>query len=260
MNRLTLCLLAGSVLIAAPAEDLPKGETILDHYVEVTGGKAAYEKIHNELTKGRIEFVGKGIKGTLVSYHAEPNKDYTIAEMEGVGKIESGNDGDVLWEKSAITGARLKSGDEREEALRAGTFNPHLNWRKMYATAETKGVETTEDEECYKVLLTPSSGPTVTQYFSKKTGLLVKSSSVHKTQMGEIPADSITKDYKDSSGILVPFTLINRFAGQEIQIMLDSVEFNGTIKEDTFNLPDDIKALLRKNGGASDTKDKKDVK
>ncbi|MBV8820359.1 MAG: hypothetical protein JO022_18510 [Acidobacteriaceae bacterium] len=256
MNKFTICLLAVFGVAAAHADDLPKGETVLDRFVEVTGGKAAYEKLHNEVTKGHIEFVGKGIKGTIVSYHAEPNKDYTIAELEGVGKIESGNDGEVLWEKSAITGARVKAGEEREEAMRVGTFNPHINWRKMYVTAETVGLENAEGVECYKVVLTPPDGATVTQYFSKKSGFLVKSSSIHKTQMGDIPADSVTKDYKESSGVLVPFTLVNRFAGQEIQVVLDSVEFNADMKDSTFNLPDEIKALVRKNGAANESKNK----
>jgi hypothetical protein len=241
-------LFAAGILWAAPAEDLPKGETILDHYIEVTGGKEAYAKIHSELTKGAIEFVGKNIKGTIVSYHQEPNKDYTVADIAGVGKVESGSDGDVLWERSALQGARVKSGEEREEALRVGTFNPHLNWRKMYDTAETQGVETVDGAACYKVLLTPRSGSPETQFYDKKTGLLVKSSSVHKTQMGDIPAESFAKDYKPVAGVSMPFTMSDRFAGQEIRIVLSDIQVNPEIEKNRFDLPDDIKALLRKNG------------
>jgi hypothetical protein len=49
----TALLLA--VALAHAADDLPKAETILDKYVEATGGKAAYEKHHTEISKGTME-------------------------------------------------------------------------------------------------------------------------------------------------------------------------------------------------------------
>ncbi len=252
MNRLRCALLAGTILLPLHADDLPKAETVLDHFIEVTGGKAAHEKIHSEVTKGTMEFVGKGIKGKIASYEAEPNKNFTLADLEGVGKVESGTDGDVFWERSAITGPRIKSGDERDEILRASIFNPYLNWRKLYATVETTGSESVDGEDCYKLLLTPKTGQPITEWYAKKSGLLVKSSSVHKTQMGDIPADSLLKDYKPVAGLLMPFTRIDRFAGQEIQIRVDSIEFDSGVPKDRFELPEEIKALVRKSGATNE--------
>lgn len=235
-------------------EDLPKAETVLDRYVEVTGGKAAYEKVHSEMSKGVMEVSGRGIKGSVTSYQAEPNRDYTVADLEGIGKVESGSDGDVFWERSAITGARIKDGEEREEILRASQFNPHLNWRKLYDTAETSGIEKVDGEDCLKLVLTPKGGSPVTEFYSRKTGLLLKQLSVHKTAMGDIPSEVLLKDYKAVSGLTVPFTRINKFAGQEIQIRLESIEFNAEIPKARFDLPDEIKALVRKNGVVNEKK------
>lgn len=252
MSRYSLAFFVLAGLASLRAEDLPKAETILDRYIEVTGGKAAYEKIHNELSKGIMDFVGKGIQGPITSFGAEPNMAYTIAELEGVGKIEEGTDGQVFWERSVLTGPRIRTGDEREEVLRASVFNSHLNWRKLYASAETTGSEMVGDEDCYKVVLTPKTGKPVSESYSKKTGLLMKTSSVHATQMGEIPADGFFKDYREvpGSGIKMAFTHTNTFAGQEIAVHLTSIEFNVTLAKDRFDLPDDIKALVRKQGAA----------
>ena len=67
-------LLAGVVssLGMAADEPLPKGAEILDKFVDATGGKDAYLKVHNEMWKGSFEFLGKGIKGAATSYRAEP--------------------------------------------------------------------------------------------------------------------------------------------------------------------------------------------
>ena len=250
-HTLALLILVCLSFTGLRADELPKADEILDRYVEVTGGKAAYNKVHNELTKGTMEFTGKGIKGTIVNWEAEPNKSFTVADLEGVGKVESGSDGDVFWERSALTGPRIKSGDERDEILRASTFNPHLNWRKIYDKAEVAGTETVDGDECYKVVLTPKSGSVMTQFYSKKTGFLVKTSGIHKTQMGDIPAESFLKDYKlvDGSELRMPFTHVNRFAGQEIEMHLQSVQFNVDVPKGRFDLPDEIRALLKKSGG-----------
>ena len=108
--------LAAAVLFAtgaarlAAADDLPKAETILDKFIDATGGKAAYQKIHNEMTTGAMTIAANGISGTLTVYHAEPDKSYTEINIEGVGKLMEGTDGKVAWSLSAIQGPHVKEG------------------------------------------------------------------------------------------------------------------------------------------------------
>ena len=64
--------------------------------------------------------------------------------------------------------------------------------------------------------------------------------------MGEVDAEGFVDDYRTEDDILMAHKLINKFAGQEIQITVDKVEFNADIAKDRFDLPDDIKALLKK--------------
>src|ERR1700742_125021 len=101
MKRILLFSFAGLVLAAVAAtaapDDLPKGESILDKYVEVTGGKAAYAKIHREISTGTMTLGAMGIKGQLTAYQAEPNKQLVEINIEGVGKIQEGTNGDVAW-------------------------------------------------------------------------------------------------------------------------------------------------------------------
>ncbi len=64
---------AGARLIAADV--LPKADIILDKAIEVTGGKAAYQKVHSKIESGSMEI--NGMKGTSTMYKAEPDKAYT---------------------------------------------------------------------------------------------------------------------------------------------------------------------------------------
>jgi hypothetical protein len=230
----------------AADEALPKAETILDRYIEVTGGKAAYEKRKSEVAKGTLEMTAQGVKAAVTRYSAAPDKSYSLLEIEGAGKIESGAGDGIAWDNSAMMGPHLKTGEEKTQALREAMFNAQLNWRKVYSKVETTSVETIDGEECYKVVLTPETGKPETQYFQKKSGLAVKMTMTLVNQMGEVPAEVLISDYKDFGGVLIPTKQVNKAAGQEFTTTIQSVSINEEIPPDRFQPPPEIKALLEK--------------
>jgi hypothetical protein len=253
-RRFAVLMLAGLILsggvgfTALAADDaLPKAETILDRYIEVTGGKAAYEKRKTEVAKGMLEMAAQGVKAAVTRYSAAPDKSYSLLEIEGAGKIESGAGNGIAWDNSAMMGPHLKSGEEKAQALREAMFNAQLEWRKVYSKVETAGVETIDGEECYKVVLTPAeSGKPETQFFQKKSGLAVKMTMTLVNQMGEVPAEVLISDYKEFGGVLIPTKQVNKAAGQEFTTTIQSVSVNEEIPPERFDPPAEIKALLNK--------------
>ena len=157
---LGLWALAVVTLVAphAAAQDLPKAEQVLDKYVEVTGGKDAYEKIKNRVTRCTLDTGALGIKGTVTMYQAAPNKSLTETDLAGVGKQSEGTDGTVVWEVSTVNGPRIKEGVERASYLRRHAIDSEVNWRKYYDKVECTGVEKVGDKDCFKLELTPKEG------------------------------------------------------------------------------------------------------
>jgi hypothetical protein len=246
MKRKTFVLFLGVAALAWADDALPKAETILDRYVEVTGGKAAYESRKNEVANGVVSFPAMGLKGNVTQYLAAPDKSYFVFELEGIGKIEQGSANGVAWDKNPMLGPRVKSGEELAQALREGTFNEPINWRKLYSKVETAGMSTVDGDECYKVVFTPNAGKPETKYFSKKSGFVVKTELVAVSPMGELPVEGILSDYKDFDGIKMPSKIIQRQGQQEIVVTFQSVKFNVDLPADRFDPPEDIKALLKK--------------
>jgi outer membrane lipoprotein-sorting protein len=231
---------------AMAADDLPKADTILDKYVEATGGKAAYQKVHSEITSGSMELTAMGIKGKMVSYTAEPDKSYTEVTMEGIGQFRDGSNGQVAWSINAMQGPRLKEGDEKAEALLRAKFNSDHDWRKIYDKAETVGVEQVDGKDCYKIVLTPKTGNPVTRYYDKESNLLVKMVAVLKGPMGEISTESMPGDYRKEGEILMPHKIIQKAASQQFTITIDSVQHNAEIPKEKFDVPPEIQALMKK--------------
>lgn len=248
MNRryIFAALLGASSFVFAQDEPLPKAETILDRYVEVTGGKAAYDKRTNEVATGTLEFKAQGLKGSVTRYSAAPAEEYLVMEIDGVGKIESGMDKGVVWEKNLMLGPRIKSGTERAQALREGTFNAAAHWREFYPKVETTGTETIDGELCYKVVLTPKEGNPETTYYQKKSGLAVKTTTIAVSPMGDMPLEAISADYRNFGGVIVATKMTQKVAGQEFTITIQDVKVNQALPPDRFDPPAEIKALLSK--------------
>jgi zinc protease len=247
MTRFTRLTALGALAgVVAAAQALPKAETILDHYVEVTGGKAAYEKHSRETMTGTISFPEQGLSGKLTRYAMAPDKEYSVVELGPIGKIESGFSNGVAWEKSAILGPRVKSGEEREQAAREAHFNEQVEWRKSFPNVETVGSEIVNGEDCYKVVLKPTSGKPETQYYSKKSGLLLKTAVTAVSPMGEVAVEVEVSDYKNFDGILYPTKSKQKAGAQQMEIAITGVSWDPAISAGLFELPAEIKTLAEK--------------
>jgi hypothetical protein len=240
---LIIVSLAASGILSA-ADALPTGSAILDKYIEVTGGKAAYEKRSTEISTGVMEFTGKGVKAHIISYHAAPNKSYSMVEIDGIGKMEEGADGSVAWERSALKGPRLKSGEEKAISMRGADIHNDVRWRDYFQKAESTGVEPIDGHICYRVVLTPKEGQPETRYYDKKSYLLVRTNMILKNEMGDIPAEMSVSDYRNVDGVLMPFQLKQKVLGQEFTVTHESIRINVEIPKERFALPEDVKALI----------------
>jgi hypothetical protein len=234
---------------AAPAEAtapaLPPADEVLDAYVEATGGRAAYEQLRTVVMRGTISLPQMGLEGSLIVYNAPPRKAYAAFELPGLGKTERATDGEVAWERSAATGARVLDGQERAEMLRQSTFAAELKWRELFASVETVALEEVDGSPAYKLVFTTPEGTAESRYFDVESRLLVRTEMVMNTQMGEIPVKSRYLDYRREGPFLVP-TRMEQEAVNVLQVMVfDRVEHDADIPDGTFDVPPEIKALAR---------------
>ncbi len=227
----------------APGASLPSGAELLDRYIEVTGGKGSYDKIRTRHATGKLTFSGMGIEGPLSMWQSRPDKLRLEVDLQGLGRTESGSDGEVVWENNFMTGPRVLTGVERAIVMRTSSLHAESNWRDYYSEANCIGSGSVDDRPTYEVVLTPDEGKPVTFHFDQETGLIAKMSMVVESPMGEIPTDTYPSDYREIDGILVPFRTKSKVLTMNQIIQFDSVEHNGEIPDERFALPDEIRAL-----------------
>ncbi len=241
-----VCLILLAVNLPARAETLPKGEEILDKYLEATGGKAAHEKCKNRVEKGTVEIVGTDVKGELIVYTATPNKMRSVIKLPGFGQIDEGIADKVAWVIDPKSGPRLKEGEEKASAILRAALDADSDWRKYFKKVESVGEVSIEGKSCYKVVLTTSDDQVKTHYYDKTSYLLTNSEQVEKTANGELSMELYFSEYKKVDGVLLPFKTREKADSMEFVIALDKVEHNVKVPDSRFNLPDAIKKLADK--------------
>jgi hypothetical protein len=242
---------AGSALAAQapavqPAEKALTGTQVLERYLEKTGGREAYLKITSRTSKGKLEVKAAGISAAVTIAQNAEGKIRVTTNITGVGNQEQGFDGTIAWETNPMTGARIVTGDEREQFLAETPLNSELKFADRYASIENVGEETIGDKPAYKVVLKGKSGSEETRWYDKESGLLLKSSQVSKTAQGDIKVESYPSDWRAVDGVLMPFSTRQVAAGAEYVIALDSVVQNAPIPAETFTPPEEVQKLAAK--------------
>jgi len=241
-TRLFLALLLASAGAFA-ADPLPSAESLIDRYIQVTGGREVYEGRKTQILYGQVAYPAQRLSGPFVRYEANGNI-YSFIQLP-IASVENGVKGDVGWERSSVTGPRIMAGGERAQALRE-RFDSLYRWHEFYEKAETVGKETVNGQPCFRVALTPKAGYPETVYFSEKSGWPVKVQTVYQTSAGNLASEVNISNYQAFGGLMVPMKIAGNLGGVEFTQTIDSVEVNPVIDPNRFNLPADVLALTRR--------------
>jgi hypothetical protein len=243
-------VLAGAISSAfaqAPAAGtLPTGDAVIAKYVEATGGVATYDAIRNRVVHAQMEILGANVVLGMTVYSARPNSNYTLVESEATGRIESGVSEGVVWENSAVRGAVVKEGAERDDGLRDAIFDRMAHWKDHLKSAECTGIVDVNGRPAYRVVATPKVGSAQTLHFDKESGLVVRMETTVNSAAGPVTVVAEPGDFRKVDGILMAFASRMDVMGQQRVVTVEKVEHNVELPADRFTPPAEIKALIKK--------------
>lgn len=218
----------------------PEAKAVLDRYIEVTGGREAYEKLTSRVLKLSLDVVGQGISGTVTMQAKAPNKLVVTQEVGGMGQSVRGFDGETAWEKSPMMGNRLIDGVELAQIKEQAFFNITLEPTRVFPQIKHGGEVMVDGKAAHRIELTNDTGTTV-QFFDKESGLLVRQESVVKSPMGDLPVSMTFADYKEVNGILFSHTMIQNVGPATIETKVVSLEHNVDLPDTLFAVPPELK-------------------
>lgn len=205
----------GKPLTQQVAAEITPG-TIADKYFAAIGGKAAAGKIES-IT---MEAAGKvqGMSVDLKMIRAKGGKTYQNISMNGNSAQKSVFDGSTGYAEAM--GQKIPMNDEmKAEVLKETELFPELSFAKSGYTVA--GMEKINGEDVYLV-----KGNNATYYYNTKTGLKSGESRIMKMGGREMTVSTQLSDYKNVSGVMMPYTLKQDIAGQNIEFAVKSYQIN----------------------------------
>ena len=249
----TLSLLLGSLqVLRADDQYDAQAVTLLDKYVDASGGKVAYDAIKNRVIKAELSMPSRGVTGKMLAYSARPDQFYAVIETPQ-GKLQRGWNGKTAWMIEPAYGPRILEGLERAAVVRDSTQDRFAQWRDLFEQAKYEGEEEIGGKKCAKIVLTfrpidpEEKESPVTVYLDSTTGLIkpqYTTELIGPQRLVQVTA--VLDDYQQTSGVLLARKMTLKVADREQEIKVTSVECNTQIPASIFVLPKEIQELLVK--------------
>ena len=244
--RLTTLAVSMVVVVStgrAQAAGLPPAATLIAKYSAAVGAPALLSA-KAIVTKGGMSMPAAGINATFELTQLAPNQMAMVTEIPGMGKVQAGFDGTTAWSMDPMQGARVLSGKELDQIKDEADRRSIARSPDIFSAVETMADTTMNSERCFLVKLTWKSGRQTHDCYSAASGLLVASTSIQPTAMGEIPVVTLFSDYKKFGDVMVPTKTVQEAMGTQQILTIESVTF-GDGAGVTISPPAAVQALAK---------------
>lgn len=216
----------------------PIVDQILDHYTEAVGGKEATEAVKSYRMKGTFEIPALRITGSLETWGKEPHKTLVLIRFPRFGALKKGFDGETHWVQSpqaviSESGPQAMSELERDaDVYNAGRI------RSLYETIKLESKGRLGGRDVYILEGKPAKGPPEKLLFDIENGLLLRWDMARKQPgRGIVFVKVSLGDYRDVSGVKVPFNVRFNFESFELRIKVDEMQHNVELDDSMFMQP-----------------------
>ena len=235
----------GEGLKPQPKRVLPTEREVIAKYLSVVGANRQEVLSQAIVMRGTVERVERAkASGPTEIVFKQPNK-VRITETLTSGVVTRGWNGTAAWIQTSkgvnqATGESLKTLKATPTTTIAsdGLFSP-IKIPVSAGQVTLIGVATINDHESYQVIVEESQTQSVQLFFDVESGLLLRRVNVTNTMLGPLNVQWDFSDYRDVSGIKLPFlirtsdvssydTVVRRFS----EIKIDS-----SVNENVFDVP-----------------------
>jgi hypothetical protein len=219
-------------------------EQVVSGYLNAVGGVDKLKAIQSVKATGTFQQGGMNIP--FVMFQKRPNKQLIEVTFQGMTQ-KLCYDGTMGWLinpfQGRTTAEKMDADQEKQQKFQADIDGPFINSKEKGFLIEYVGEEDLEGSPVYRIKVTSKEGDLREYYFDKDSYLMVKEKDFIKNQDGST-SDSETNysDYKETAGILMPFTIenVSEYQGQRYSsfLKMETMEHNIAIDDAMFKMPE----------------------
>jgi len=212
-------------------------DQILQRYEQALGGRQAIDSLTSYKMEGSFQLAG--MNGHIAGWRKDPDKTLTVLEFDRFGTLKKGFDGETRWVQTpagvvsdADAQEEVAEMERETEVFSAGKIKSLFDTMRLDYNARLDGREVRVIEG------KPFTGPAERLYFDVENGLLVRWDMARKQpKRGTIFVKVHLDDYKDVSGLKVPFKVRFSFESFSLMVMVEKLEHNVDIDDAIFRKP-----------------------
>ena len=211
-------------------------DQILKRYEDALGGEQAIAAITSLRMKGRFEL--GGMTGTVESFRKQPRKTLFVFDFPRVGKLKKGFDGENRWVQSSAGTFTDTNEQELAELERDAEVFGAGRIRSVFESMKLENRARIQGRDMYVILGTPPKGPAEKLFFDVENGLLTRWDMARSAPgRGTVFVKVHLDDYREVSGVKMPFNVRFAFESFSIQLKMDEIESNVPIDDAIFRKP-----------------------
>ena len=212
---------------------LPSADQLFDKYLAAVGGAEALQKITSRVEKGSATFAGQHIPVDI--YAKAPDKRVSVMHQKD-GDSLTIFDGHQGW-LSVPNRVHPMSASENAAAHIDADFYLPVHVKSLYEKYRVEPGEKIDGRDTYLVVGQKEGLPPMRLYFDTQSGLLLRLIRYADSPLGLNPTQIDYADYRDNSGIKIPFRWILARPGNHFTIQVEQLQQNVPIDDARFAPP-----------------------
>jgi len=240
LRRALFGLLAGAAL-AAPASAQTVDEVIAKH-VEARGGASRIKAVKSIRMTGKMT-VGPGIEAPVILEMKKPSSVRLEITFQGNTGVQA-YDGKTGWGISPMAAKKdpepMSADDLKDMDEQADMDGPLVDYGAKGHKVELMGKDKVEGSDAYKLKLTLKTGDIHYIYIDADSYLELKTEAKRTVRGSEVETESVSSDYKEVGGLILPHTIQQGAKGQPQKqtITVDKIELDVSIDDARFKMPE----------------------
>lgn len=212
----------------------PSADQLLDKYVQAVGGAAAVDKVTSRVMKGTISFGDRNVPIDI--YSKDPDKRISFTHTPD-GDSVTAFDGHEGWLGAPGRPLREMHGPDIDAAAMDADLHFPAHLKGMFSEAQARGTEKIGDHDTFYVMGRREGKTPLKLYFDVQSGLLVRLVRYGETPLGRMPTQIDYADYREVSGVKIPFRWTLARPGGRFTIQLSEVKQNVPVDDAKFVKP-----------------------
>ncbi len=226
---LGLSLICGMMAFAQPTAD-----EIVSKHIEAIGGAENWKKINTVIMEGSMNVMGNDVAITITQENSKGNRvDISVAGMNGFTIMTPTKGWMYMPFQGQTTPEPMTEEDVKDAVDDLDIQGALIDYKKKGHSVELLGTEDVEGTECYKLKVSRKTSGDQTLFIDKDSYLLIRSVQKLKAMGQETEQVSDFSDYKEVSGVMVPFSISQGMG----TIVMSTIKVNEPIAASAFADP-----------------------